>query len=124
MLRERLQGNIIPDQAAQGGHRTLSVHLGRPPGTPKDGIAPPSDDPVETLGLTPIEWAILELLLQHPGQLVGTARLSGGRRGRGFRQGTNCLRFHMVQLRHKLEENPARPRHLITVRCMGHRYQP
>jgi two-component system, OmpR family, KDP operon response regulator KdpE len=30
----------------------------------------------------------------------------------------------MVQLRHKLEENPARPRHLITVRGMGYRYQP
>jgi len=44
--------------------------------------------------------------------------------GRGFQQRTNCLRFHMVQLRRKLEANPARPRHLLTVRGMGYRYQP
>jgi two-component system, OmpR family, KDP operon response regulator KdpE len=56
--------------------------------------------------------------------LVGTAQLLTGVWGRGFRQGINCLRFHMVQLRHKLEANRARPRHLITVRGMGYRYQP
>jgi Transcriptional regulatory protein, C terminal len=37
---------------------------------------------------------------------------------------TNYLRFHMVQLRRKLEDNPARPRHLLTERGMGYRYQP
>lgn len=44
--------------------------------------------------------------------------------GHGFQQRTNCLRFHMVQLRRKIEDNPARPRHLLTVRGMGYRYQP
>jgi two-component system KDP operon response regulator KdpE len=44
--------------------------------------------------------------------------------GRGFEQRTSCLRFHLVQLRRKLEDNPARPRHLLTVRGMGYRYQP
>jgi two-component system, OmpR family, KDP operon response regulator KdpE len=118
----RYDGNIIPGQTARVVIGRWRVDLAAHRVTHKDAAAP-SDD-VEMLGLTRIEWAILELLLQHPGQLVGTARLLTGVWGRGFRQGTNCLRFHMVQLRHKLEENPARPRHLITVRGMGYRYQP
>ena len=44
--------------------------------------------------------------------------------GPGFRQRTNYLRFHMARLRRKLEDNPARPRHLLTEPGMGYRYQP
>jgi len=68
--------------------------------------------------------AILEPLLQRPGQLVAAPQLAASVWGGGFRQQANCLRFHMVQLRRKLEDNPARPRHLLTARGMGYRYQP
>ncbi len=44
--------------------------------------------------------------------------------GPGFQQRTNYLRFHMARLRRKLEDNPARPRHLLTEPGMGYRYQP
>ena len=44
--------------------------------------------------------------------------------GQGFGQRTNYLRFHMARLRRKLEDNPARPRHLLTEPGMGYRYQP
>jgi DNA-binding response OmpR family regulator len=40
--------------------------------THEDAAGAPSGQ-VETLRLTPIEWAIFELLLQRPGQLVSTA---------------------------------------------------
>ena len=53
----------------------------------------------ETLRLTPTEWAILELLVQHPGQLVDAAQLLAAVWGPGFQRQTNYLRFHMVQLR-------------------------
>jgi DNA-binding response OmpR family regulator len=43
--------------------------------------------------------------------------------GPGFEQRTNYLRFHMARLRRKLEDNPARPRHLVTEPGMGYRYQ-
>jgi two-component system, OmpR family, KDP operon response regulator KdpE len=78
----------------------------------------------ETLRLTPTEWAILELLLQRPGQLVGSAQLLTSVWGPTFRQRTNYLRFHLAQLRRKLEDNPARPRYLLTEPGMGYRYQP
>ena len=91
--------------------------------TRADAAEAPSDS-VETLRLTPTEWAILELLLERPGQLVSSAQLLTGVWGPGFQQRTNYLRFHMAGLRRKLEDNPARPRHLLTEPCMGYRYQP
>ena len=78
----------------------------------------------EALRLTPTEWRILEILLPRPGQLVGSAQLLTGVWGPGFGQRTNYLRFHMARLRRKLEDNPARPRHLLTEPGMGYRYQP
>jgi len=82
------------------------------------------DDARDTLRLTPTEWRILEVLLQRSGQLVGSAQLLTAVWGPGFQQRTNYLRFHMARLRRKLEENPARPRHLLTEPGMGYRYQP
>ena len=81
-------------------------------------------DPGPTLRLTPTEWRILEILLHRPGQLVGSAEILTGVWGPGFDQRTNYLRFHMARLRRKLEDNPARPRHLLTERGLGHRYLP
>jgi two-component system, OmpR family, KDP operon response regulator KdpE len=77
-----------------------------------------------TLRLTPTEWRILTMLLDRPGQLVGSAQLLTEVWGAGFQQRTSYLRFHMARLRRKLEDNPARPRHLLTEPGMGYRYQP
>jgi len=79
---------------------------------------------VETLRLTPTEWGILELLLNRPGQLVGSAQILTYVWGPGFQQRTNYLRLHMARLRRKLEDDPARPRHLLTEPGMGYRFQP
>jgi two-component system KDP operon response regulator KdpE len=74
--------------------------------------------------LTPTEWRILEILLRRPGQLVSSAQLLTGVWGPGFQDKTNYLRFHMARLRRKLEEDPSRPRNLLTEPGMGYRYQP
>ena len=102
----------------------LAAHrVTRAPGVPgPDGG--PDDGEGGTLRLTPTEWRILEILLLRPGQLVGSAQLLTGVWGPGFVQRTNYLRFHMARLRRKLEDNPARPRHLLTEPGMGYRYQP
>ena len=78
----------------------------------------------ETLRLTPTEWRILEMLLRRPGQLVSSAQILTDVWGPGFQQRSNYLRFHMARLRRKLEDCPARPRHLLTEPGMGYRYQP
>jgi two-component system, OmpR family, KDP operon response regulator KdpE len=74
--------------------------------------------------LTPTEWRLLQILLRHPGRLVGSAQLLADVWGPGFQNRTNYLRFHMARLRRKLEEDPSRPRHLLTEPGMGYRYQP
>ena len=74
--------------------------------------------------LTPTQWRLLEILLRHPGQLVGAQRLLTEIWGPGYENYTHYLRFHMAGLRRKLEANPPRPRHLLTEPGMGYRYQP
>ena len=71
-----------------------------------------------------MEWRILGILLRRPGQLVSSAQLLAGVWGPGFQDKTNYLRFHMARLRRKLEEDPSRPRNLLTEPGMGYRYQP
>jgi two-component system, OmpR family, KDP operon response regulator KdpE len=81
-------------------------------------------DLAEAPRLTPTEWRILDILLRRPGQLVSSVHLLTGVWGPDFQNRTNYLRFHMARLRRKLEDDPARPRHLLTEPGMGYRYQP
>ncbi len=74
--------------------------------------------------LTPTEWRLLDILVHHPGQLVGGQRLLTEVWGPGYEQMGHYLRFHMAGLRRKLEDDPARPQHLLTEPGMGYRFQP
>jgi two-component system, OmpR family, KDP operon response regulator KdpE len=85
------------------------------------GPGPADGDP---LHLTPTEWRLLEILLHAPGQLVSSDRLLNQVWGPGFERSTHYLRFHLAGLRRKLEDDPHRPRHLLTEPGMGYRYQP
>ena len=118
----RAQGDVVRGQPSQAVIGRWQVDPTAHRVTRADAAAP--SDSGDTLQLTPTEWAILEPLLRHPGQLVGAAQLMASVWGPGFQHQTGYLRFHMVQLRRKLEDNPARPRHLLTERGMGYRYLP
>jgi two-component system KDP operon response regulator KdpE len=74
--------------------------------------------------LTRTEWRLLEILLRSPGQLIPASRLLTDVWGAGHERHTHYLRFHMAGLRRKLEDDPPRPRHLLTEPGMGYRYQP
>ena len=87
----------------------------------RDGEAEPD---AEAVHLTPTEWRLLEILLHAPGQLVSSDTLLNAVWGPGFERSTHYLRFHMARLRRKLEDDPPRPRHLLTEPGMGYRYQP
>jgi two-component system, OmpR family, KDP operon response regulator KdpE len=74
-----------------------------------------------------VQWRLLELLVRHPGQLLGTQRLLagiGGISGPQARRDGRYLRFQMAELRRKLEADPSRPQHLLTEPGMGYRYRP
>ena len=83
-----------------------------------------TSDSGEPVRLTPTEWRILENLARRPGQLVSARQLLAEIWGPGYEPRTNYLRFHMARLRRKLEDDPARPRHLLTEPGMGYRYRP
>ena len=74
--------------------------------------------------LTPTEWHLLEVLLRNPGKLLSHRQLLHDVWGPGYDNAGGNLRLYMAQLRRKLEQDPARPRWLITEPGMGYRYQP
>jgi two-component system KDP operon response regulator KdpE len=72
--------------------------------------------------LTPTEWGILEQLVRNRDKLVGQRELLHQVWGAGYSKETNYLRVYLLQLRRKLEPNPAKPRHFITEPGMGYRF--
>jgi len=74
--------------------------------------------------LTPTEWQLLEAVVAEPGKLIGQRQLLQRVWGPTYATETQYLRQYMAQLRRKLEDDPARPRHLITEPGMGYRFQP
>ncbi|OHV04627.1 response regulator [Mycobacterium talmoniae] len=73
--------------------------------------------------LTRTEWALLETLVRRRGELVGREQLLTAVWGPGYAMATNYLRIYLSQLRRKLEDDPSRPKHLLTVARMGYRFE-
>jgi two-component system KDP operon response regulator KdpE len=71
--------------------------------------------------LTPIEYKLLATLARHAGKVVTHRQLLRDVWGPGSVEQTHYLRIYMAQLRHKLEPEPARPRHLVTEAGVGYR---
>jgi two-component system KDP operon response regulator KdpE len=71
--------------------------------------------------LTPIEYRLLVLLAQHAGKVLTHGHILKEVWGPGSAQQTHYLRVYMAQLRQKLEDDPARPRLLITEPGVGYR---
>jgi two-component system, OmpR family, KDP operon response regulator KdpE len=74
--------------------------------------------------LTPTEWQLLQALVRHPGRLVSQRQLLQEVWGPTYVDQTHYLRQYVKALRQKLEDDPTRPRHLITAPGMGYRFQP
>ena len=81
-------------------------------------------DGEEELRLTPTEWHLLEVLARHPGKLMSHAQLLREVWGPGYENAHGNLRLYVGQLRRKIEDDPARPRHLLTDPGMGYRLTP
>jgi two-component system KDP operon response regulator KdpE len=70
--------------------------------------------------LTPTEWNFLELLARNLGKLVTREQLLREVWGPAYVGENHYLRVYAAQLRRKLEDDPARPRHLITSPGLGY----
>ena len=71
--------------------------------------------------LTPMEYSLLSLLIKNRGKVVTTASVIKELWGPGYGQDTQALRTLMAGLRRKIEENPAKPRYIMTEIGVGYR---
>ncbi|MCZ4541669.1 response regulator [Dietzia maris] len=78
----------------------------------------------QTLRLTPTEWGVLEILARSPGKLITQQEILHAVWGEGYSKETHYLRVYMAQLRRKLEDDSAAPRHLLTEPGRGYRFLP
>ncbi len=74
--------------------------------------------------VTPKEWALLELWVQHPGQAFGRETLLQRVWGSDFLGDSRVVDVHVQRLRAKLEANPSTPRCIQTIRSFGYRFAP
>jgi len=112
--RDRTDG-ALPSSLTIGRHEVdLVNHVVRVDG----------GDHGDVVHLTRTEWQLLEAVVSEPGKLVGQRYLLEKVWGPTYRTETQYVRQYMAQLRRKLEDEPARPRHLLTEPGMGYRFQP
>lgn len=75
----------------------------------------------EPVRLTPTEYNLLARLAHSAGKVVTHKQLLGDVWGTEFTEHTHYLRLYMAQLRAKIEQVPAEPRHLLTETGVGYR---
>lgn len=75
----------------------------------------------EEVHLTPTEYKLLTELVRDAGKVLTHRQLLNAVWGPNAVEHTHYLRVYMTQLRHKLERDPTRPRHLQTEPGVGYR---
>ena len=71
--------------------------------------------------LTPIEYRLLSVLLNHIGRVVTNPQLLREVWGPSHLDSSHYLRIYMGHLRQKLEDDPAQPKYLLTETAVGYR---
>jgi two-component system, OmpR family, KDP operon response regulator KdpE len=72
--------------------------------------------------LTPTEYEILKYLALHSGRVVTHGQLLRAVWGPNFQEETQYLRVYVGQLRRKIENDPSRPRYIVTEPGVGYRF--
>jgi two-component system KDP operon response regulator KdpE len=75
----------------------------------------------EPVKLTPTEYALLRLMIQHAGRVLTHRQILKEVWGPAYVEETHYLRVYFAQLRQKLEVNPALPQLLLTEPGVGYR---
>ena len=69
------------------------------------------------------EFELLELLLRNAGRVLTRGQLIDRVWGADYVGDTKTLDVHVKRLRAKVEPDPASPRHIVTVRGLGYKYE-
>ena len=76
------------------------------------------------LALKPKEFDLLAFLLRHPRQVFSREQLLNEVWGFDFVGASRTVDVHVRWLRQKVEDEPSRPEHLLTVRGSGYKFIP
>ena len=76
----------------------------------------------QEVGLPLKEFDLLEYLLRNVGRVLTRGQLIDRVWGADYVGDTKTLDVHVKRLRSKIEQDPSSPRHLLTVRGLGYKY--
>jgi two-component system, OmpR family, KDP operon response regulator KdpE len=74
--------------------------------------------------LTPTEYRLLEAMATNPGKLLTHGWLLQKVWGPGYSSESHYVRVYVQQLRRKLDDDPSRPRFVLTEPGLGYRWLP
>jgi two-component system, OmpR family, alkaline phosphatase synthesis response regulator PhoP len=112
-LLRRAQPPLAPAHVAHEIHRFGNVEV--------DAAACSVRRASESIELAPKEFSLLLALLRARGAVVSRLQLMREVWGYSAAVVSRTVDTHIAELRRKLEENPATPRHILTVRKTGYR---
>jgi DNA-binding response OmpR family regulator len=72
--------------------------------------------------LTPTEFQLLVALARQPGRIFTRSQLLDSIHGVAFESYERAIDAHVKNLRRKLEDDPSRPRYVLTVYGVGYRF--
>lgn len=106
--------------------RSRNLRPGRPPA--RDLRLDPARLTVTLAGravaLAPVQFAVVATLADNPGRVVSRDQLTTTVWGPGAKPSENLLNVHIRHIRDRIEPDPSRPKHLITIRGLGYRLDP
>jgi two-component system alkaline phosphatase synthesis response regulator PhoP len=73
--------------------------------------------------LTPIEFDLLHVLARHPGRVLSREQLIEQVWGYDYYGDERVVDVHVGRLRKKVEDDPANPKLIVTVRGVGYRFE-
>ncbi len=74
--------------------------------------------------LRPREFALLEFLMRHPGQVFSRDAILEAVWGMTYPGETRTVDVHVRWLREKIEDDPSAPVHIQTIRSVGYKFVP
>jgi two-component system response regulator RegX3 len=78
----------------------------------------------DTIPMPLKEFELLEFLLRNAGRVLTRGQLIDRIWGSDYVGDTKTLDVHVKRLRAKIEPSPSAPRHLLTVRGLGYKFEP
>lgn len=75
----------------------------------------------QEIHLTPIQYRLLAVLVQHAGRVLTHQQILKEVWGPSYQENAHYLRIYMSQLRQKLEAEPTQPKFLLTESGVGYR---